>query len=999
MLKRKSRWLARFVAISSVLLLGIAHAEVSPFGAVRTILESKCIECHGGKFERASLNLSTHESLLRGGESGSAIVAGDAKASLLYKKITHADEPGMPYKREKLSDAEIAQLAKWINAGAVYEQPLTAKAEKIWSLQPLKKSEPPKTKNKSWAKTPIDQFVLAKLEEKGMEPSPPADKRTLLRRVTFDLIGLPPTPEEMRDFLSDDSSNAFEKVVDRLLASPRYGERWARHWLDAVHYADTHGHDQDLQRPNAWPYRDYLIGAFNMDKPYARFVEEQLAGDILFPEEPEGIVATGFIVAGPWDASSQMFITDDTVDKKMARNLDRDDMVMTTMSTFVSSTVHCARCHNHKFDPILQSEYYNLQAVFAGVDRADRPYDLDPSTNMLRQTLLRKKTALDVKDKKLIDSLLVPDMQAKVAAWEKTMPDEKMWTVLDPMSFTSSNGVTLTKQKDFSILASGESPKVDTYTIVAKTDLKGVTAVRLEVLTDASHPRNGPGRQPENGNFHLSEFRVAVAQKENLAAPKAVSLQNASADFSQDNWPIAKALDGDTNTAWGVFPETGKPHLAVFELKENLTLEEGATLIFTLEQLHGREHTILRPRISVTTAARPVRVDPLPENIKKILAVAADQRSKEQKIELAAYYLKGQIEKEIAALPPPLSVFAAANDFPPQGNFTPSKIPRQVHLLKRGDILKLGDAAIPGALSCVSEIPSQFELPDPNDEGARRTALAKWITNPKNVLAWRSIVNRVWHYHFGKGIVDTPGDFGEMGSKPTHPELLDWLAIWFQENGGSMKKLHRLILTSAVYQQSSQDNPAFSKIDSGNFYLWRMNRNRLDAESIRDGVLQITGKLNLKMGGPPVQQFVLENPIPSNTPIVDYNRFDVDKPENFRRSIYRYLYRSLPDPFMDTLDCADPSQLTPVRNISMTALQALALWNDALMVRQSEHFAARLAEMNSDLEKQIIAAYDLALGRAPKHSELEVLKDYAKEHGMANACRVILNSNEFIFVN
>jgi hypothetical protein len=995
----KIKWLVGLLVVLSASLCGVAQAAVSPFGAARAILESKCIECHGGKFERANLNLSTHESLLRGGESGPAIVSGDAKASLLFKKITHTDEPGMPYKREKLSENEIAQLAKWINAGAVYEQPLIAKAEKIWSLQPLKKSAPPKTKNKSWAKTPVDQFILAKLKEKGMKPSPPTDKRTLLRRVTFDLIGLPPTPEEMENFLRDKSPNAFDKVVDQLLASPRYGERWARHWLDVVHYADTHGHDQDRPRPNAWPYRDYLIQSFNEDKPYAQFVEEQIAGDVLFPKKPDGVVALGFLAAGPWDLSSQMAIMDDTADKKIARYLDRDDMIMTTMSTFVSSTVHCARCHNHKFDPISQKEYYNLQAVFAGVDRVDRPYDLDAKTHATRHALLKKKTALDVKDKKIFDSLLKPEIQEQVAAWEKTVTGEGIWTVLEPKSFSSAAGVTLTKQKDFSLLASGIAPLTDVYTITADTDLKNITAVRVEILTDASHPRNGPGRQPENGNSKLSEIKLSAAPKTNSSALKPVPLRKPSADFSQKDWEINKALDGDTNTAWGIFPETGKPHFAVFELKKNLGFQNGTTLTFTLEQLHGREHTILRPRISVTTAPRPVKADSILENVKKILAISAGERSVEQKTELTAFYLKNEIEKKLAALPKPESVYAVASDFEPQKNFTAAKTSRPVHLLKRGDINKPGDPASPGGLSCVSDLNPQFEIADANDEGSRRAALAKWISDPKNVLTWRSVVNRVWHYHFGRGIVDTPNDFGEMGSRPTHLELLDWLAVTFLESGGSIKQLHKLILTSAVYQQSSSHNEKFAQIDSGNSFLWRMNRTRLDAEEIRDAILQMTGKLDLKMGGPSVMQFQMEDPNPDLTPKVDYAQFDVDSPLSFRRSIYRYIFRTLPDPFMDTLDCADASQLTPVRNISSTALQALAMWNDALVLRQSEHLAARVAKTSDKIEKQIEAIYELALNRAPDRRELKAMKIYAIEHGMANACRIVLNSNEFMFVN
>ncbi|MDB6026901.1 MAG: Protein of unknown function (DUF1553)/Protein of unknown function (DUF1549)/Planctomycete [Verrucomicrobiales bacterium] len=974
----------------------------SPDIPALSVLEKNCLECHGGKTTRSGLDLSTHETLLKGGESGERIVvAGKPEASLLYKKVTHAHSPGMPFKREKLAEADIQTLKTWITAGATYSRPLdTSKftKETFWSLKPLAPVDVPKPKNKSWAKTPIDNFILAKLEEKNMKPSAPTDKRTLLRRATFDLTGLPPTPEEMQAFLKDKSRDAFAKVVDRLLASPRYGERWARHWLDVVHYGDSHGHDEDRPRPNAWPYRDYVIKAFNDDKPYARFVEEQLAGDVLYPEDPNGIIATGFISAGPWDESSLMQIMDDTVDKKVARYLDRDDMVMTTISTFVSTTVHCARCHNHKFDPIPQMDYYNLQACFAGVDRAERPYDTDPKINLQRQQLLRKKLALEVKDKRFYETLLGPEMQTQLAAWEKSFSSQNIWTVLSPETFTSSAGATLTKQKDLSLLASGIAPLTDTYTITAQTDLKNITAIRLEVMTDTSHPRNGPGRQPENGNFHLSEFRATAAPKENAASAKALALQNPSADFNQESWGVEKTIDGDTNTAWGIFPETGKPHYAVFELKENAGFDGGTTLTFTLAQLHGREHTLLRPRISITTSPRPVKAERLPDNIKTILAIESANRSHEQKIELAVFYLKGQIDKELAALPKPKMVYAAANDFPPAGKFTPAKIPRPIFLLKRGDVSKEGDPAIPGALSCMTNLPPRFELSDANDEGARRAALAKWITDSKNFLTWRSIANRVWHYHFGRGLVETPNDFGQMGGRPSHAELLDWLAISFRDSGGSLKKLHRLILTSAVYQQSSEDNPRYATTDSGNLLLWRMNRARLDAESLRDGVLQITGKLDLKMGGPPAKQFYSEDLVPNRTPIADYNRFDVDSPEALRRSVYRYLFRTVPDPFMDALDCADSSQLTPVRNLSMTALQALAMWNDAFVVRQSEHFATKVAG-SGPLREQIKKAYGLALNREPTSRELKELEPYAKKHGMANTCRLLLNSNEFLFLN
>jgi len=899
-----------------------------------------------------------------------------------------------------------------------------------WSLRPLAKPEPPKVKITAWPRTPIDQFILAKLEEKNLKPSPLADNRTLLRRVYFDLIGLPPTPEQMEAFLKDKSRDAYEKVVDHLLASPRYGERWARHWLDVVHYAETHGHDQDRVRTNSWPYRDYVIRSFNDDKPYARFVEEQIAGDVLFPDDPQGVVAMGCLATGPWDESSLRDIQEDTIDRKIARYLDRDDIVMTVMNTFVSATVQCARCHNHKFDPIAQSEYYGLQAVFAATDKGNRPYDSDSRTHVARQSLLKQKAALDIRPKRVVDELLSPATQAAVAVWEKSLSSRpSIWTVLDPESFTSSGGAALTKQSDFSLLASGVRPDVDTYTVVARTDLKGVTAVRLEVLAHDSLPHDGPGRQ-DNGNLHLSEFQLsAVAKTDPTATNRPIAWQNASADFDQKDWGIEKAIDGKTNTAWGIYPEVGKSHFAVFETKEDVGVEGGTKLTFVLEQNHGGGHLIGRLRFSVTTAPRPVRANPFPETISKILALAADQRSDEQRIDLAAYYRREQLDKQLAALPPAQIVYAGASDFIQDASFKPVRVPRPIYVLKRGDINKPGELASPGALACVSTVPSRFELSDPDDEGGRRAALAKWIIDSRNPLTWRSIVNRVWHYHFGRGIVDSPNDFGRMGGQPTHPELLDWLAVTFLESGGSFKQLHRLIVTSATYRQSSvipvaadvrrltstderetpnsrQDDPKVAtsgaanplELDADNRYLWRMNRSRLDAESVRDAVLQITGLLDLTMGGPSVQQFLLSPGI-HVTPVVDYAKFDVDSRESYRRSIYRFIFRTLPDPFMDSLDCADSSQLTAARNASVTALQALSMLNNRFIVRQCEHFADRVNHLGKDLKSQISSAYELALGRRPTKAEANDLADYAAKYGMANLCRLILNSNEFMFVN
>src|SRR5437773_2864924 len=474
-----------------------------------------------------------------------------------------------------------------------------------WAFQPLKRPLIPASSRTTHHESlnPIDAFVRARLAENALAPSPEADKRTLLRRVCFDLIGLPPTPEEMRAFLAEESPKAYEHVVDRLLASPRYGERWARHWMDAVHFAETHGHDQDRIRTNAWPYRDYLISSFNADKPYARFVEEQIAGDVLFPDDPQAVVALGFVAAGPWDESSLRDIREDTIDRQIGRYLDRDDMVTTVMQTFTSTTVQCARCHDHKFDPISQRDYYALQAVFAGVDRANRVYDLDPAVHRRRQALLHERKRLERGDREL---LLAPGTQREVAEWERALSERKPGRkVLEAQTFVSVGGATLTRQSDGSLLASGPRPERDTYTITAASPLPGITAVRLEVLADESLPKGGPGRQ-DNGNLHLSEFQLLVFEPVATAA-REVQLVSPSADFDQTGWTIEHALDRNEKTAWGIHPKVGETHQAVFQLKTPLTLPSGSTLTFALKQLHGEGHLIGRPRLSVTDAQPPAR--------------------------------------------------------------------------------------------------------------------------------------------------------------------------------------------------------------------------------------------------------------------------------------------------------------------------------------------------------------------------------------------------------
>jgi hypothetical protein len=707
------------------------HADDAFFRErVAPIFEARCVACHEGSKPKGGLSLVSTATFTKGGDSGAVIVPGKPDESLLIEYIS-GDDPQMPKDDTPLTAKEIETIREWIATGAHWpaDFELVDKRQRDrnwWSLQPLERPPAPNVQN-DWIRTPIDAFILSKLQANNLSPSPEADRRTLIRRLYFDLIGLPPTFEEVQAFISDSDPNAYERLVDRLLASPHYGERWGRHWLDVVHYGDSHGYDKDKLRPNAWPYRDYVIRALNDDRPYSRFVEEQVAGDVLYPGTADGIIATGFLVAGPFDFVGQIEVAEGTLAKAITRNLDRDDMASTTIATFNSMMAHCARCHNHKFDPITQEDYYSLQAVFAGIDRADRPL---------------------------------------------------------------------------------------------------------------------PASDDE-----------------------------------------------------------------------------------------------LAPQVT----------------------------------------------------------FAAASDFAPQGQFVPTKgKPRPVHLLKRGNEKDPGAEVGPGACGYLTELDARFDVDPSAGEGARRAALAKWLVDKRNPLTWRSIVNRVWQYHFGRGVVDSPNDFGRMGSLPTHPELLDWLAADFRDGPQSLKKLHRLICTSAVYRQSSSGNAEFERRDGANQFLWRMNRRKLEAETVRDAVLAVAGKLETTMGGPGYYAFGFVN---DESPHYNYDAYDPDDPNSHRRSIYRVIVRSVPDPFMATLDCADASALVARRNETVTPLQSLALLNNRFMVRMAEHFATRVESQGADTASRLRSAWHVAFARNPSDDELSTLTDYANRHGTANACRLIFNMNEFVFVD
>lgn len=843
-----------------------------------------------------------------------------------------------------------------------------------------------------------------------MDLSPVADSRMLCRRLYVDLHGLPPTPDEVDAFARDSDPHAWEKLVDRLLASPRYGERWARHWLDTIHFADSHGFEHDVLRTNAWRYRDYVIESFNRDTPWPRFIREQLAADVFFPDEPRLMAGLGFLGAGPYDQSAA------GTAQQSFEYLDRDDLVTQTMGAFVSTTANCARCHAHKFDPITQEDYFALQAVFAGVGKGDISYDEDIPTAQQRRRWQSLLTAASGPNR---SALLTPENESLALECEQTR-GAAAWQVLSADTFTSSSGSVLQRLPDGSVLAGGPRPDTDTFTITTAPATRGITALRLDVLCDDSLPMHGPGRM-DNGNLHLTEFEAQLFRK-GASKPEKLKIRRATADFDQDGWTIAHAIDGDVKTAWGIHPGVGEPHHAVFELESPLNTEPGAKLAIVLQQLHGRGHLIGRLRLSVSNAPSAAAVAALPAAAEAVLTVPLERRTVEQRTELVPALLRLRARKELQRLPAPAKVFAAGAVAGNERGMVSFAEPRVVRLLKRGDLDKPGDEIPAGALSAVTALKARFDISNPKSESARRAALADWLADERNPLTWRSIANRVWQHHFGRGLCDSPGDFGHMGGAPSHPELLDWLAAELRDHGGSLKHLHRLILTSATYRQSSSQcsvpgdqSPALAApaenrelstnpwqkaraVDPDNRLLWRTNRRRLDADSYRDAVLAVSGRLDLTMGGPGVALFK-QSPGPQLTPALDYAAFDWSAPEAARRSIYRIVWRGIADPFMDALDFPDMSLLSPTRGFSASPLQALALLNNSFVLHHSNLLAARAEKAGGSLADQIRAAVRLCWLRDPAPAEAADFLALAEKHGLPAVCRLLLNSNEFLFVD
>jgi mono/diheme cytochrome c family protein len=964
---------------------------------IEPIFARNCYQCHGAKKAMGQLRLDGKEAALKGGLSGAAIIPGDGKQSLLVKRILgEGNEARMPMGGAPLTSAQIALIRRWIDERADWpENEQSAirnpqSAIKHWAYAKPVRLAAPRVKNQSWVRNPIDAFILARLEKDGLRPSPEADKATLLRRVYLDVIGGPPSVKEVDEFMADTSPDAYEKVVDRLLASEHYGERWARPWLDLARYADSNGYEKDNLRV-AWKYRDGVIDALNKDMPFDQFTVEQIAGDMLPAATIDQKIATGF-------HRNTMLNQEGGIDPEENRFETLIDRVNTTATVWLGSTIACAQCHNHKYDPFSQKDYYRLMAFFDNaeyqiVGGGSERYVLEPQISLPSPEQEEKRKALDaeIKQTEVRLNTRTPELDAEQAKWERDMLDERnKWTALDPIKLESTGGATLKKLDDKSALVSGAAPERDVYVVTAKPDLKNITAVRVEAVTDASLPKGGPGRDPY-GNFLLTGIEAEVASTPSArsdAEPREISFKNAFVD-DQAYGINTRALFGkelgdvatDTPSGWFVNATNDQterlPRQGVFVAEKPFDADSGATLTIRLKYLGGSLNQGMgRFRLSVTTIDEPRRIVSVPARLRPILSISPSERSQKQKEDLFAQFRsastllkpdRDRLEKlrgEMRALN--ITTALVMQERP--GYERPSTF-----FHERGSFLNKGEkifAATPVVLP-----------PMPESAPINRMGLARWLVDENNPLTARVTVNRFWEQIFGRGLVETSEDFGTQGERPSHPELLDWLAVEFMKGGNSaasgtvpwsMKSLVRLIVTSSTYRQSSATTPALLEKDPYNRLLARGPRFRMEAEMIRDVTLAASGLLSRKLGGPsvfPLQpEGVWKSPYSSE-------RWTVSKGEDrFRRSLYTFVRRSSPHPAMMTFDATSREYCAVRRVRTNTPLQALTTLNDEAAMEAARALAKRMIdEGGDDLRARIVYGFRVCVARTPKEKEVERL--------------------------
>ena len=860
--------------------------------------------------------------MLKGGDSGEpAIIAGDSERSHLIALVSGREAGKLmpPDEADRLTPAEIQILREWIDSGAAWEGSENESDENSdeldhWSFRPVAATEPPRSSD-AFVTNSVDAFVLQKLNELTLAPNPRATKAELIRRVYLDMLGLPPTPEEVQAFVADERPDAYPQIVERVLASPHYGERWSRYWLDLVRFAETNGFETNRERPNAWPYRDYVIRSLNEDKTYDQFLREQIAGDAIGVPE-----ATAYLVAGPYDLvkSPDINLT------LMQRQNELDDIIGTTGTAFLGLTIGCARCHNHKFDPIRQSDYYSIQAVFAGIQHGDRAMPLSPDKQQEIAEIDRQLVQLR-NDLKPFLKNSGPSRPAVTARGnEELFPETKARFVRFTIEETSGGEPCLDELEIFSgatnVALASSGAKAS-----ASSTLPGYEIHKLEHLNDGQggNSRSWISNEGSKGwvQIELPEVqtiqRVAWARdRDGQFADRVATKYRIEVAVEPDQWKeVASSADR--------LPFNGKVTQPEYDFARfpNDEAEHGRSL---LKQLQNQEQHKSQLQASATVYA---------------------------------------------------------------GTF---QQPGPTHRLFRGEPTGQREQVEPGTVASLGKLPITEATP----EQQRRLAMAEWVGSKENPLTARVIVNRLWQFHFGKGLVPTPSDFGKAGVAPTHPELLDWMARELMDHNWSLKHVHRLILTSSTYQQSSKPRGDALKADGATDYWWRFPPRRLEAEPIRDSILSVTGVLDTRMYGPGFSGFEVElENVRHYFPKKNYG------PEDWRRMIYMTKVRLEKESVFGIFDCPDAATSVPKRGRSTTPLQALNLFNSPFMLQQSELFADRLKrECGDDAPRKIIQAFWLCFGREPDANELIDSAEFLSEQGLPAFCRAMLNSNEFVFL-
>ncbi|MFN0125269.1 MAG: DUF1553 domain-containing protein [Verrucomicrobiales bacterium] len=916
------------------LALSLAWSTAAPVDFTRDvqpIFEAHCFDCHGEDTQKYGLRLDTVHGILRGSDSGEPLfLRGSSADSLVIRMVTSTDaKHQMPPKGERVPEAEIARLRAWIDAGAAMPGEKEAAAQlqlktNHWSFQRVRNPEVPRSGD-PFVRNAIDEFVLAKQREHGLTPSPPADRATLIRRLYFVMHGMPPTPEEVAAFVNDTRPDAYARLVDTVLASPRYGERWARHWMDVVRYADTNGFETNRPRPTAYHYRDWIVESFNADKPYDHFIREQIAGDSHGAD-----AATGFLVAGLYDIVK----SPDINLSLMQRQDELADMVNTTGTAFMGLTMGCARCHNHKYDPVLQKDYFAMQAVFAGVNHGERP--IRQKTDPARETALA-----EARSKETAQSAALEALRRNAQALPGKGGDRPLRAAVNARLNEESFAPVETASVRFTIDAcSASEPCLD----------------ELEVFDES-------GR-----NIALASAGASPSASGSLAGYPIHKLEH----LNDGQYGNNRSWIANANTGWVRldFPAPVRIHRVVWGRDRLEQFKDRVAVSYRIEVATGPDEW---QRVASSDDRAPFNgtEDPLAF----IARLSESDATEARRLQSALTETKNQIRALTGASTAWIGTFSQ---------------PQKTHRLYRGEPMQPREVVAPDVLSVLGTVSMAVD----EAEQQRRVKFADWVARPDHPLTARVMVNRLWHYIFGRGIVATPSDFGVAGARPTHPELLDWLADEFVRGGWSVKHIQRLIVNSATFQQASTPRPEAAEADTDAHYLWRYPPRRVEAEAIRDAMLAVSGALDLSMGGP---GFSLMDIVEEN--VMHYFAKDTFTPAEFRRMVYQFRIRQTTDSVFSSFDCPDGGTVMPKRSRSNTPLQALNLFNSSFVLQQADILANRLrTEAGESPETQVDRAFTLVYSRPPDDWERRESATFIRDQGLAAFCRALYNSSEFLFV-